>query len=58
MVSYCKLRENDLKRDAMLNSKSVFRTAKYWRMRGEEVRTIAEGVRGPTAKKSDHAQNR
>jgi hypothetical protein len=41
--------EKNLKRENILNSRSVLRTATYWRMRGEEVRSIAEGVKDPTA---------
>lgn len=36
--------------DGVINRSSVFRTAAHWRMRGEEVRTIAEGVRDETAR--------
>jgi hypothetical protein len=39
-----------MRAEGVTNRGSVFRTAAYWRMRGEEVRTIAEGVRDATAK--------
>jgi hypothetical protein len=39
-----------MKRENVLTRTSVFRTARCWRGRGEEVQTIAEGVRDQTAK--------
>ena len=39
-----------MKQEAVLGPRDVFKTASHWRMRAEEVRTIAEEVRDPTAK--------
>jgi hypothetical protein len=37
-------------REGFLKPSDVFKSATYWRMRGEEVRTIGEGAKDPTVK--------
>jgi hypothetical protein len=39
-----------MRREIVLSPNDVFKSADYWRMRGEEVRTIAEGAKDPTAR--------
>jgi hypothetical protein len=39
-----------MKREGVLGPKEISKTAAHWRMRGEEIRTIAEGAKYPSAK--------
>jgi hypothetical protein len=39
-----------MKREGVLTARDVFKTATHWRMRAEEVRTIADGGKDPAAK--------
>jgi hypothetical protein len=50
VVAWQSRSQGTMRREAILKSSDVFKSATHWRMRGEEVRTIAEGAKDPAAK--------